>query len=212
MRTVVGLDYKVLYKPSEPEEKALAKASAGKVKWAVLAFLDDWTRHSFVDDEVLSYAGVVVGKRRGNRIDRAVAEWLRQAPDSRCEIASSFLWGYWRVARDLDLHAVADLRKAADDLKNKKESGAYRATLLALYSAATSNRLGQHKRGEIRNLLLEHLSVLEQSHLHKGVASLLVKLRRKNGGTRNRTPRIDEESKSTAECAQPAEVDPERSR
>ncbi|HEX7315418.1 MAG TPA: hypothetical protein VF297_15960 [Pyrinomonadaceae bacterium] len=145
---------------------------------SLTAALGAWERRSFVDDEVLLFAGMAVRESGHAGVDEAVFDWWHAAPTlARQEIAADFLWGYWHSAGKVHAPSVTALLDSLDALPS--DSTAYAATLLALFSVATARpaNLSAPQSVRVRETLLAHLERLERSGQHPGVAASLEYLR-----------------------------------
>jgi hypothetical protein len=172
------LNQTMLENPTEQDEQALRTAPLDELVAVIRDYLDVWTQRSFVDDEVIWYAGVIVGKTKRNGIDKYVREWINKEPTSeRIAIGCSFLFGYWRFASELDLPMVDFLLDLVE--KSPRESSTYATALYVLYAgfAEQKSNVEDSYFQSVRRVLLDQLEFLEESDLHPGARDTLSYLR-----------------------------------
>jgi len=143
------------------------------------AWFNGWEeeRPNAVDDEVLSDAGILLGKSGYENLDKETLDWyLERSSSIRHEIMADFLIGYWRTAKQAHADVIQRLLLSLNELPH--ESWAYAASLLALYKAVSSRIVRPSSLlQDVRNALLNHLNHLQEAGLHKGVAQFLEYLR-----------------------------------
>ncbi len=171
-------DHKIFTDPQERDEVAIKKAGFAKVMESLLVFYRGWERRSYLDHEVLLYAGMAVARAGHEGVDEHTYRWYERTPSiKRREVAASFLWGYWGVIKRLDVPSLTDMLGTLDDFS--KDSFAYGASLLALHAAISSEKtnLPEETAQKTKETLLSHLDHLENIKMHAGVVALLEYLR-----------------------------------
>lgn len=169
---------KIFANPHALEEAAIRKAGFEKTMESLLLFYRGWERRSYLDHEVLWYAGLTVAKAGHESVDEHTYSWFERTPTmKRCEVAFSFLWGYWGICKRVHLPAVREMVNVLEEFP--KDSFAYSSILLALYSVVTSEKtnLSDEQRQKSREVLLSHLDYLENIKAQEGIVALLEHLR-----------------------------------
>ncbi len=171
----MAIDPKVFEESKDLDPAPLDCEDRAAVEGALVAWLGTWKNVSFIDGEVIGYAGQMVGRSRHDAIDVALQQRLGADAEAQT-IAASFLFTYWAwkpVSNTFDLEAFV---RALDTFASQQP--AYATTALALYSAATNKASGldEATRRRLRERLLETRHEMRSKGLYPGVLVYLDKL------------------------------------
>lgn len=168
------VDPKLFYRAREVEPETLAAESPEDVAESLRGWLELWETRDYVDDELLSDVGILIGESGHAGQDSRTWSWLRLDPtERRLEICAGFFQGYWRSAESPDASVVNELENSLARLD--ATGSAYAGTLLALYTAVVrrDSFLPADAKERLRGVLLQHLARLRERGLHRGVVAYL---------------------------------------